>query len=113
MAEGFAKTFGKDCLEVHSAGLNPALIVQEQTRQTMEKRGIHLDGHFAKGIEICANEPFDVVVNMSGALLPRMNAKQVIEWRVADPIGQPERVYEAVADQIDALVTLLIRELRG
>jgi protein-tyrosine-phosphatase len=113
MAEGFAKFLGQDCREVFSAGTNPAPIVQDETHETMRKRGIVLQGQFPKGIELWSRQPFDIVVNMSGHLLPRMNAVRVIEWRVRDPIGRPEAVYEAVADQIEALVTGLVAELRG
>jgi protein-tyrosine-phosphatase len=42
-----------------------------------------------------------------------MNAQRVIEWKVRDPIGRPEEVYEAVADQIEGLVMGLVAELRG
>lgn len=113
MAEGFAKALGQDCIEVYSAGTSPAPIVQDQTHFTMRKRGIVLEGQFPKGIELWARQPFDLVVNMSGQLLPRMNAARVLEWKVRDPIGQTERVYESVADQIESLVMGLVAELRG
>ncbi len=113
MAEGFAKTLGHDCMDVYSAGTNPAPIVQDETHFTMRKRGIVLQGQFPKGIELWSRQPFDIVVNMSGQTLPRMNAARVIEWKVRDPIGRPDEVYEAVADQIEGLVMGLIAELRG
>jgi arsenate reductase len=112
MAEGFAKALGGDLLEVHSAGLSPALFVQPETHEVMAEHGIRLIGQRPKGIEMLAREPFDVVVNMSGQLLPRLQAARVIEWRVRDPIGRSESVYRDVAAQIEQLVRGLISELR-
>jgi arsenate reductase len=111
MAEGFAKKFGSDCMAVQSAGLNPAAIVQDETHRTMAGRGVLLQGQFPKGIELLAREPFDVIVNMSGHPLPKMNGR-VVDWRVKDPIGLSVEVYEAVADQIEQRVMQLILEMR-
>lgn len=111
MAEGFARKFGADCMAVQSAGLSPASIVQDDTHRTMLKRGVVLAGQFPKGIELMAREPFDLIVNMSGHVLPRMNGR-VVDWAVKDPIGMAEEVYETVADQIEQRVMRLILEMR-
>lgn len=112
MAEGFAKAYGHDVLEVHSAGLSPAMIVQDETFQTMTERGVKLEGQFPKGIEMMVREPFDVVVNMSGDVLPKMNAARILEWKVRDPIGRSDEIYQEVAEQIERMVKGLIAELR-
>ena len=112
MAEGFAKAYGHDILEVHSAGLSPAAIVQEGTHQTMAGRGVRLEGQHPKGIEMMMRQPFDVVVNMSGEQLPRMQSPRILEWKVRDPIGRSDEVYQEVAEQIENLVKGLIAELR-
>jgi arsenate reductase (thioredoxin) len=111
MAEGFAKKYGSDCMAVQSAGLSPAAIVQDETHATMAARGVLLQGQFPKGIELLAREPFDLVVNMSGHPLPKMNGP-VVDWLVKDPIGLSEEVYETVADQIEQRVMRLIVEMR-
>src|SRR3954464_13235438 len=46
MAEGFARAYGSDVLDIQSAGLSPASIVQPLTAQTMMERNIRLDGQF-------------------------------------------------------------------
>jgi len=112
MAEGFAKKFGNDCIAAQSAGLSPASIVQDDTHRTMLKRGVALTGQFPKGIELLTREPFDLIVNMSGHPLPRMNGR-VVDWSVKDPIGMSEEFYETVADQIEQRVMRLIVEMRG
>jgi protein-tyrosine-phosphatase len=48
---------------------------------------------------------------MSGHPLPKMSGP-IVEWRVRDPIGLSEEVYEAVADQIEQHVMRLILEMR-
>jgi arsenate reductase len=112
MAEGFAKVYGHDILEVHSAGLSPASIVQDETFETMRLRGVRLEGQHPKGIEMMMRQPFDVVVNMSGQQLPRMQSPRILEWKVRDPIGRSDDVYQEVAAQIENLVKGLIAELR-
>ena len=112
MAEGFARKYGHDCIMAHSAGLSPAGIVQDQTHSTMLARGVALEGQFPKGVELVARDPFDLIVNMSGHPLPKMSGP-IVEWRVRDPIGLSEEVYEAVADQIEQHVMRLILEMRA
>jgi arsenate reductase len=112
MAEAFARTYGVDVLSAHSAGLSPAMIIQPLTKQVLEERNIKTDGQFPKDLEMVLREPFEVVVNMSGQRLEIPGAR-VVEWAVADPIGQSETVYRNVAAQIEGLVMRLILELRG
>jgi arsenate reductase (thioredoxin) len=114
MAEAFARAYGSDILNVRSAGLAPASIVQPLTRQVLTEKNIASDGQFPKGLESVAAEAFDLVVNISGEPLPsRPMARRSIEWRVRDPIGQSESLYRSVAAEIEALVMRLILELRG
>ena len=114
MAEAFARAYGSDILNVRSAGLAPASIVQRLTRQVLTEKNVPSDGQFPKGLESVAADSFDVVVNISGEPLPsRPVAQRVIEWRVRDPIGQSESLYRSVAAEIEALVMRLILEMRG
>jgi protein-tyrosine-phosphatase len=113
MAEGFARKHGQGLIEPFSAGLMPAAIVQEETFRTMAERGVTLVDQHPKGIELLLKESFNVVINMSGSPLPAMNARQVIEWSVRDPIGESAGVYRSVAGQIEQLVVRLIGNLQG
>ena len=56
--------------------------------------------------------PFDILVNMSGEQLPRMQSPRILEWKVRDPIGRSDEIYQEVAEQIENLVKGLIAELR-
>jgi arsenate reductase len=113
MAEGFARAYGDDILVAASAGLSPASIVQPLTKQVLAERNVRIDDQYPKGVEILAREQFDVIVNMSGETLPLVPMSRVREWPVRDPIGEPESVYKAVAEQIEGLVMRLILELRS
>lgn len=111
MAEAFARAYGSDVVVARSAGVSPAMIIQPLTKQVLAERNLSVDGQFPKGMEISREEPFDLVVNMSGfpVLVP---GARLVAWPVPDPIGQEETAYRTVASQIEALVMQLILELR-
>lgn len=111
MAEAFARAYGSDVLEARSAGVSPSTIIQPLTKQVLAERNLRIDDHFPKGMEISREEPFDLVVNMSGFPVTVPGAR-VVAWPVRDPIGEEETVYRAVAGQIEGLVMQLILELR-
>jgi protein-tyrosine-phosphatase len=112
MAEGFARRYGSDVLEPASAGLAPALIVQPLTKKVMSERNINIDDQHPKDLGMLDLKGFDLIVNMSGTKLPPRMPIEVREWKVEDPIGQPEEVYVTVRDQIENAVMRLILEFR-
>ena len=113
MAEGFAKTYGSDVLEIHSAGLAPATGIAPLTKYVMALRNVRIDEtHFPKGLEMVLHQPFDIIVNMSGQPV-NLPAGRMLDWPVRDPIGEQESVYRDVAAQIEDLVMRLILEVRG
>jgi arsenate reductase len=113
MAEGFAKAYGSDVLEIHSAGLAPAPGIAPLTKYVMGLRNVRIDEtHFPKGLELVLHQPFDIIVNMTGQPV-NLSAGRVLDWPVRDPIGQLEPVYREVAAQIEDLVMRLILEVRG
>jgi protein-tyrosine-phosphatase len=112
MAEGFARTYGSDVLEIHSAGLAPAPIVAPLTKQVMAQRNVNIDHQFPKGLDLVPEERFDIIVNMTGQHI-NIPAGRVIDWLVRDPIGLPEPIYKEVAAQIENLVMRLILEARS
>ena len=112
MAETFAKAYGSDILEVHSAGVSPATFIAPLTVKTLAERNLDIGDQFPKGLEITRRLPFDLVINMSGVPLV-LAGMRVVEWPVPDPIGQKDTVYRAVADQLETRVMQLILELRN
>jgi arsenate reductase len=112
MAEIFARSYGSDVMLAQSAGTSPATIIQPLTKRVVEQRNLKIDGQFPKDLETFARESFDLVVNMSGRPVT-LGSAPVVEWKVADPIGQKEAVYREVAGQIEGLVMGLILTLRS
>ena len=112
MAEGFATRYGSDVLQAVSAGLAPAQIVQELTKQVMLDKNININHQYPKDIASVDPATFDIIVNMSGRKLPGRGGAETREWKVEDPIGKEESVYVAVRDQIEMLVMQLVLQLR-
>ncbi len=111
VAEAFARAYGSDVMEVHSAGVSPATMIAPQTRQVLAEWNLQIDQQFPKGLEIVRHQPFDLVVNMSGIPLTVPGA-HVVNWAVPDPMGQRDVVHHEVAKQLESLVMQLILELR-
>jgi protein-tyrosine-phosphatase len=112
MAEGFARAYGSDCLSAASAGLAPASLVQPLTRKVMRAKNISLDGQVPRDILLVDLDRVDLIVNVCGCELPFPAPCPVVEWKVRDPIGASESVYERVRDDLEARVMRLVLELR-
>lgn len=113
MAEGFARRYGSDVIFARSAGVAPAMSIMPQTRIVMAQKGIDLGDAFPKGLHVMDEEPFDYVINMSGAPLRVSPPATLREWRVADPMGEHDLRYVSTAELIEKLVMQLILELRS
>lgn len=114
MAEGFARKYGSDVMEVASAGLAPATLVSPLSRQAMlESKGIDLADHWPKSL-FEMHGPWDLIVNISGMTMPpTAHARQIRIWTVPDPVVDPLPVHIQVANQIETLVQQLVLELRA
>lgn len=113
MAEWFAKSYGADVMDPASAGMAPAAIVAEETKQTMLEKGIRMVDPFPKGIVEFDPAAVDLIVNISGSGMPRAyRGIETVVWPVEDPIGKKEAVYIKVRDQLETLVMRLILDLR-
>ena len=110
MAEGFARTYGKDVMAPESAGLAPAMAVPLETQQTMAEKNIDISAHCPKPVSLFPPGHFDMVINMSG--YPISGLSSATEWRVRDPIGGTPEQYRATRDLIEQLVMKLILDLR-
>jgi arsenate reductase len=113
MAEGFARAYGHDVIDVVSAGLSPAMLVDLKTKAVMEERGISLGDQFPKPLEQALKPLPDLLINMSGSSVPHFASEIPSElWRVRDPVGEAQGVHREVRDQVEGLVMKLILRLR-
>jgi arsenate reductase (thioredoxin) len=110
MAEGFARTYGKDVIAPESAGLAPAMAVPVETQQTMAEKNIDISKQCPKPVSLFPPGHFDLVINMSG--YPISGLSSATEWKVRDPIGGTPEQYRATRDHIEQLVMKLILDLR-
>ncbi len=113
MAEGFARLYGSDVLEVFSAGLFPANTIAPLTKKVMLEKNIDVSGQFPKGLEAIPPGAPGLVINMSGQKMPVPPGTKVEEWKVLDPIGLSEDVFRQVASEIEQRVMRLVLSLRA
>ena len=112
IAEGFAKHLGGDIVEARSAGLMPLESVPAQTRKVMLEREIPIDDQYPKGVEVFRNTEFDLVINMSGIMLPKGLKEKERRWTVADPYGRSDGAFRQVRDELEKMVGDLLRQVR-
>jgi len=112
MAEGFAKYLGGDVMEAQSAGMMPLGSVPQQTRKVMLEKESPIDEQFPKGVEVFRNTAFDLVINMSGIMLPKGLKEKERVWTVADPYGRSDGAYRQVRDEIEGKVKELAEQIR-
>lgn len=114
MAEGFARHYGKDALDVRSAGTNAMAAVNSGTIEAMKEIGIDISGHAAKQLTCEMMEWADVVVTLGGlpasSLCPASYTGEKSDWNIADPLGRPAEVMRDVRDDIGRRVRGLIDE---
>ena len=89
MAEGLARAFHGEEMDVVSAGSRPAGWVHPLAIRAMAEIGIDISGQYSKSAEPYLNEPFDVVVTVCDSaakdcpLWP--GAKRIEHWPIEDP----------------------------
>jgi len=112
MAEGFANHYGKDVLTATSSGLAPTVIVARETIETMAEKNIDIGHHFPKKFDPIQANGADLIVNMSGFVLPGKPSAPIEDWKVHDPYGDSMEVYMQSANDIEMKVMALILRLR-
>lgn len=122
MAEGFAREYGKDLIEVHSAGLMAAG-VHRRASAVMKELGIDISRQQSKPIEENLLRQMDIVVTLCSyaeSLCPSTPAGiRRIHWPIKDPVGtlgteeQIMNEFRRARDEIKEKVRTLISEITG
>jgi protein-tyrosine-phosphatase len=112
MAEGFANHYGKDVLEASSSGLAPTTVVARETVETMAEKNIDISAHYPKKFDPLAAKEMDLIVNISGFVLPGKLEVPEEKWTVHDPYGDSMEVYMESANDLEMKVMALILRLR-
>lgn len=112
MAEGFARTFGGEKIQVFSAGSRPAGFVAPQAVSVMKKKGIDISGQHSKSIDSLSEKSFDVVVTMGcGDDCPWIPAKRRVDWSIPDPIGKSDEFFLKVRNEIEIKIRELLKSI--
>lgn len=89
MAEGLARAFHGDVLDVVSAGSRPAGWVHPLAIRAMAEIGVDISDQESKSAEPFLDQPFDVVVTVCDSAAkdcPRWpGAKRIEHWSIEDP----------------------------
>lgn len=114
IAEGFARTLGKDQIEVTSSGLE-ASRVHPTAIEVMSEIGVDLSQQTSDPLSDFKADDFDAVISMCGCgtnLPPDWVMQEVFEdWDLDDPDGQPIETFKRVRDEIKERVAKLVNQL--
>ena len=111
MAEGFARHYGGEAVDVHSAGSAPSGKVNPQAVELMRERDIDIEGQRSNGLDNLPSAGWDWVVTMGcGDACPQLPTKNRADWQVDDPFDLPIERFRAVRDDIERRVAALLRE---
>lgn len=112
MAEGFAKTLGKNIVEAHSGGSRPSGIINDRAIIVMREAGVDLQSQHSKGLPDLPDMRWDYVVTMGcGDACPNVAARHRIDWQIPDPKHLSLEEFRKVRDQIEKHVRMLLHEI--
>jgi arsenate reductase (thioredoxin) len=113
MAEGFAKAFAQDKVEIVSSGLE-ASQVNPGAIAAMDAVGIDIRNQTSKPLSNFSPADFDVVISLCGCgvnLPTEWVMREIFEdWQLDDPAEQPE-IFPRVRDEVKTRVAALIQTL--
>jgi arsenate reductase len=121
MAEGLARAFHGDVLDVVSAGSRPAGWVHPLAIRALGELGIDASEQTSKSAEPFLDQPFDVVVTVCDSAAKDCpvwpNAKRIEHWPIEDPsygpddpATRPDR-FAATRDELRRRIDELVKTL--
>jgi arsenate reductase len=112
MAQAFARMYGGDDVEAHSAGSRPSGRVNPKAVAAMAELGYDLTTHTSKGLDDYNGREFDAAVTMGcGDECPLVKAKRRVDWQIPDPRDMTPDEFRQVRDLIGQKVKTLLAEL--
>ena len=112
MAQGFAEAFGKERVEVYSAGSRPSSHINPLAIEVMKEKDIDLSGKRPKGLSDLPPVEMDYLITMGcEETCPAVPARKIIEWKIPDPKGKPIEEVRRIRDMLEAKVKNLLEEL--
>jgi arsenate reductase len=115
MAEGLARAFYGDVIDVVSAGSRPAGMVHPNAIRALGDIGIDIGDAESKSAELFLDEPFDVVVTVcdsAAADCPSWpNAKRIEHWPIEDPSWSGYQAFVGTRDELARRIEQLMETL--
>ena len=114
MAEAWANHFGHGRVQASSAGTYPLGVITGDTYNSMNEKGISLDGHCSKGLHDVAVAEMDVVVGMGREIacpVPAGFQGRIVQWEIPDPYGRGIEFFRKVRDMIEPQVRALLADV--
>ncbi len=112
MAQGFAEVFGKEKLEVYSAGSRPSSQIDPLIIEVMKEKGIDLASKKPKSLNDLPPVEMNYLVTMGcEETCPAVSARKIIEWQIPDPKGKSIDIFREVRDLIEDKVRILLNEI--
>ena len=114
MAEGFARYYGKDLVEVFSAGTEPGDKVAPKAIEAMLEKGIEIFGQYPKLLTKEMVDNADICISMGCGVeesCPAPLLEKFIDWGLEDPWGKSLDKYRETRDEIDKRVKKLLEGL--
>ncbi|MFU0781813.1 MAG: Protein-tyrosine-phosphatase [Thermoanaerobacterium thermosaccharolyticum] len=113
MAEGFAKHYGSDVLEVYSAGTKLAERVNPNAVEVMKEVGIDISSHKPKLLDEIPSK-VDILITMGcNVECPYIPCKLKEDWGLDDPDGKPLEEFRKTRDIIESKVKELIKRVKN
>jgi len=112
MAQGFAEAFGREKVEVYSAGSRPSQQIDPMIIEVMKEKGIDLSSKRPKSLNDLPSIEMDYLVTMGcEETCPAISAKKIIEWEIPDPKGKSIEFYREIRDIIKDKVKTFLEEI--
>lgn len=113
MAEGFAKTLGKDIFEAYSAGTENYPEVKPLAVEVMEEAGVDMSSHHPKLLSDIP-EKLDLLITMGcNVTCPFVPNKHSEDWGLEDPSGGPIEDFRVTRELVRTKVLELIKRIEN
>jgi arsenate reductase len=114
MAEGFARHYGGDAVQVKSGGTFPANAVSRLAAEVMRERGVDISDQYPKPVDLDFADRADVIITMGCSAEEACPARlfpKIRDWPIEDPMGSGIEEYRSTRDDIEGRVVRLLKEL--